>query len=125
VTAPANRHDSPLLAGTLDAIRALDLLPEGTSIHLDRGYDSDAAREKLRARGLKAEISQKGKPAPVAATRRWIVERTNSWHNVHKKLVWCTERRGRVIAFWIAFSNVIIIVRRLIREAWTRYRWEG
>ena len=28
VTAPANRHDSPLLAGTLDAARALDLLPE-------------------------------------------------------------------------------------------------
>jgi transposase len=69
VTAPGNRHDSPLLAGTLDATRALDLLPEGTSIHLDRGYDSEATREKLRARGLKAEISQKGKPAPVAVTR--------------------------------------------------------
>jgi transposase len=125
VTAPANRHDSPLLAGTLDATRALDLLPEGTSIRLDRGYDSEATREKLRARGLIAEISQNGKPAPLAATGRWIVERTNSWHNVHKKLVWCTERRERVIDFWIAFSNVIIIVRRLIREAWTRYRWEG
>ena len=54
-----------------------------------------------------------------------MVERTNSWSNAHKKLVWCTERRGRVIDFWMAFSNVIIIVRRLIREAWTRYRWEG
>jgi hypothetical protein len=125
VTASANRHDSPLLAGTLDATRALDLLPEGTSIRLDRGYDSEATREKLRARGLVAEISHKDRPAPLAATGRWIVERTNSWHNVHKKLVWCTERRARVIDFWIAFSNVIIIVRRLIREAWTRYRWEG
>ena len=98
VTAPANRHDSPLLAGTLDATRALDLLPEGTSIRLDRGYDSEATREKLRARGLKAEISRKGKPAPVAATRRWIVERTNSWQAklAHKKLVRCTERRERV-----------------------------
>ena len=105
--------------------RALDLLPEGTCIRLDRGYDSEATREKLRVRGLIAEISQKGKPAPLAATGRWIVERTNSWHNVHKKLVWCTERRGRVIDFWIAFSNVIIIVRRLIRRAWTSYRWES
>jgi IS5 family transposase len=97
------------------------------SVHLDRGYDSETTREKLRARSLIAEISRKGKPAPLAATRRWIVERTNSWQAklVHKKLVWCTERRGRVIDFWIAFSNVIIIVRRLIREAWTRYRWEG
>jgi transposase len=125
VTAPANRHDSPLLAGTLDATRALDLLPEGTSIRLDRGYDSEATREKLRVRGLIAEISQKGKPAPLAATGRWIVERTNSWHNAHKKLVWCTERRARVIDFWMAFSSVVIIVERLVRETWTRYRWEG
>ena len=38
---------------------------------------------------------------------------------------WCTERRGRVIDFWVAFSDVVIIVRRLIREGWSRYRWEG
>jgi hypothetical protein len=50
------------------------------------------------------------------------VERTSSWHNAHKKLVWCTERRGRVVDFWVVFSDVIIIVRRLIREGWTRYR---
>jgi hypothetical protein len=53
------------------------------------------------------------------------VERTNSWHNAHKKLLWCTERRGQVIDFCISFSNVIIVVRRLIREAWIRYRWES
>jgi len=125
VTAPANRHDSPLLAQTLDAAGALGLLAEGTSIRLDRGYDSQATREKLRDRGLIPEISEKGRPAPVAATGRWIVERTNSWHNAHKKLAWCTERSGRVIDFWVAFSNAVIIVGRLIREAWTRYRWEG
>ena len=54
-----------------------------------------------------------------------MIERTNSWHNAHKKLVWCTERRARVVDFYIAFSNVVIIVRRLIREAWSCYRWEG
>jgi hypothetical protein len=42
-----------------------------------------------------------------------------------KKLMWCTERVGRVIDFWVAFSEVIIIVRRLIREGWMRYRWES
>jgi hypothetical protein len=39
--------------------------------------------------------------------------------------MWCTERTGRVIDFWVAFSDVVIIVRRLIREGWSRYRWEG
>jgi hypothetical protein len=78
----------------------------------------------VKDRGLIGAISEKGKQAPLQAGMRWVIERTNSWHNAHKKLVWCTERRGRVIDFWIAFSDVIIIVRRLIREAWTRYRWE-
>ncbi len=126
VTAPANRHDSPLLTETLDAVaETLGGLPERTSVHLDRGYDSFATRERLKDRGLIGEISQKGKPAPLEATRRWVVERTNSWHNAHKKLVWCTEREGRVIDFWMAFSDVVIVVRRLIREGWSRYRWES
>ena len=126
VTAPANRHDSPLLTETLDAVtETLGELPEQAKVHLDRGYDSKATREQLEERELLAEISQKGKPAPLAATKRWVVERTNSWHNAHKKLAWCTEREGRVIDFWVAFSDVVIIVRRLIREGWMRYRWES
>jgi transposase len=123
--APANRHDSPLLDETLDALAVLGELPERISVHLDRGYDSRITREKLEDRGLLGVISEKGKPAPLQAAKRWVVERTNSWNNAHKKLVWCTERRGRVIDFWVAFSEVVIIVRRLIREGWIRYRWEG
>ena len=117
IAAPANRHDSPLLEQTLDTMEVLGELPERVSAHLDRGYDSKATREKLEIRGLLAEISEKGKPAPLAATKRWVVERTNSWNNAHKKLVWCTERRDRVIDFWLAFSWVIITVGRLIRQA--------
>ena len=125
VAAPANRHDSPLLDETLDTLEVLGELPEQMSVHLDRGYDSRSTREKLEDRSLLAVISEKGEPAPLAATRRWVVERTSSWNNAHKKLVWCTERRGRVIDFWMTFSEVVIIVRRLIREGWSRYRWEG
>jgi transposase len=125
IAAPANRHDSPLLEETLDTLGKLGSLPERMSVHLDRGYDSEATRRRLRDRGLEAVISEKGKPAPLQATKRWVVERTNSWQNAHKKLVWCTERRERVVDFWIAFSEVIIVVGRLIREAWARYRWES
>jgi IS5 family transposase len=94
-------------------------------VHLDRGYDSELTRERLKERGLLTEISRKGKPAPLGTTKRWVVERTSSWHNAHNKLVWRTERRGRVVAFWVTFSEVVIIVRRFIREGWIRYRWEG
>jgi hypothetical protein len=123
VAAPANCHDSPLLGRTLETIEASTELPEDATVHLDRAYDSKVSRELLEDRGLVGMISKKGKPAPIGATKRWVVERTNSWSNAHKKLVWSTEREGRVVDFWIAFSNAIIIVGRLVREAWIRYRW--
>lgn len=125
IAASANRHDSPLLGETLDTLEMLEPLPKQMSVHLDRGYDSETTREKLRSRGFIPEISEKGRLSPLRATKRWVAERTNSWRNVHNKLVWCTERRGRVIDFWTAFSEVVMVVRRLIREAWTHYRWEG
>ena len=93
MTAPANRHDSPLLVPTLEAARALGLVPEGASAHVDRGYDSKLTRLRLLERGLVAQISRKGRPAPLNATKRWVIERTNSWHNAHKKL-WCGARSG-------------------------------
>ena len=94
VTAPANCHDSPLLPKTLDAVtEMLGELPERMSIHLDRGYDSKATRERLEERGLLAEISQKGKPAPLAATKRG-----GSWSGPAPGTTptrsWCGVRRG-------------------------------
>jgi hypothetical protein len=94
--------------------------------------DDGPPGSRLRLRGDAAAAGRpwpdssdrgQGKPAPIAASQRWVVERTNAWTNAHKKLVWCTERRAVVIAFWITFSAVIIIVGRLVRQAWTRYRW--
>ena len=128
VSAGANRHDSPLLVPTLEhASASVGGLPDLASIHLDRGYDSSVTGERLEGLNLIGEVSKKGHPAPLQAGQRWVVERTNSWQAklAHKKLVWCTERVGRVIDFWVAFSDVIIIVRRLVREGWFRYRWEG
>jgi len=125
VTAPANRHDSPLLVPTLEAARSLGLVAKGARVHLDRGYDSGPTRERLRELGLVAEISRRGIPAPLNATYRWVIERTNSWQNAHKKLLWCTERRSRVVDFWMALSEAVVIVGRLVREGWKRYRWEG
>jgi transposase len=51
VTAPANRHDSPLLVPTLEhASESVGALPDGTSVYLDRGYDSELTRQRLEDR---------------------------------------------------------------------------
>ena len=119
--APANRHEAPLLAPVLDTLVVTDV---AMTIHLYRGHDSGGIRILLATRGLAAEIAARGKPAPITAGQRWVVERTTAWTNAHKMLVWCTEHRAAVVAFWIAFSAVIIILGRLVRESWTRYRWD-
>ena len=126
VVAPANRHDSPLLHPTLETLGRFGFeLPEQITVHLDAGYDSKATRELLAELGCDGEIATKGIPAPIQNTKRWVVERTNSWHNRgFKKLAICTEKRTRVIEAFIGLANAIIITRRLIREAWTRHRWD-
>ncbi len=52
VTAGANRNDSPLLlVPTLEhASESVGGLPEGASVHLDRGYDSFVTRERAPQR---------------------------------------------------------------------------
>lgn len=125
LTAPANCHDSPLLAPTLDTLAVLGPLPDDPHLHLDRGYDSTKTRDELARRRVTGVIAEKGKPAPVQVGKRWVVERTNAWQNAFKKLLWCTERRQRVVDFYLVFANVVITVRRLLRTAWSRYRWDS
>ena len=125
VHAGANTHDSPLLTPTLDTLERLGPLPTQPTVHLDRGYDSGKTRRLLAERGMTGQIAERGKPAPVQASRRWPVERTNAWGNQFKKLVWNTERCDPVIDAFVAFAHAIITLRRLIRQAWTLYRWDA
>ncbi len=90
ITAPANRHDSPLLGETLDTAREL---PQHSSVHLDRAYDSKITREILADRHLIGVISNKGELAPLKAGMRSIVERTNSGTTPTKS--WCGVPSGR------------------------------
>ena len=122
--APANRHDSPLLAPTLDKLGELGPLPDSVTVHLDAGYDSGKTREELESRSLKGEIAHKGDKAPIQAGQRWHVERTNAWHNSFNRLQRCYERDQQAIDAFFDLADAIITLRRLIREAWTLYRWD-
>ena len=125
VLAPASRHDSPLLAPTLDKLDELGPLPEVVRVHLDAGYDSQVTRDELSGRGMTGRIAHKGEKAPIQAGQRWPVERANAWHNAFTRLQRCCERREEVIDAFFDLADAIITVRSLIRQAWTSYRWDS
>jgi IS5 family transposase len=85
VLAGANHHDSPLLEATLTLLDDLVPLPDEITVHLDAGYDSEATRALLDARGLHGRIARKGEKAPVQANGRWHVERTHAWQNAFQR----------------------------------------
>ncbi len=124
VLAPASRHDSVLLPSTLDKLAPWEA-PEPPTVHLDRGYDYPKTEAELAARVLQGQVAKRGKPAPIQVGQRWPVERTNSWVNNFRKLARCTERVAAVIELWLSLAHAIITLRRLIREAWVRFRWNA
>ncbi|MFD5270882.1 IS5 family transposase [Streptomyces sp. NPDC058335] len=125
VLAGANRHDSPLLAPTLNLLDGLSPLPNDITLHLDADYDSGKTHSTLDERGLRGRIARKGEKAPVQATGRWHVERTHAWQNAFHRLARCYERRIDVINAFFDLTDAVITVRSLVRRAWTTYRWDG
>lgn len=124
VATRANRNDSPLLGPTLHAaITQVGAMPAQITAHLDRGYDNASTRRLLATLGIRGEIARKGVPAPVQADRRWVVERTHAWMNGYGKLRRCTERDGEIVDFYLYLAAAFVVVRRLIQQARTRYRW--
>jgi transposase len=82
-----------MVGKTLDAVNLRS--PRGPrrpkNICLDKGYDYDKPEQEARARRVIPHIRRRGEPAltgPIRGKkpRRWVVERTNSWHNNYRAL---------------------------------------
>jgi hypothetical protein len=123
-SAGAHRHDLPLLEPTLAAALAqASPLPAPVTVHLDAAYNCRRARGLIASLGFSAAIACRDQPAPIQASRRWPVERTNSWMNGYGKLRRCTDRNGQIVDFYLYLAAALITLRRLIQQARTRYRW--
>jgi transposase len=116
VLAGANRYDSLLLATILDRLDDLGPMPDNITVHLDAGYDSDMTRTLLDERGMDGWIAHKGEKAPIQASRRRHVERTQAWQNAFHRRARCYERRATVIDAFFDLADTIITVRSLIRR---------
>ena len=117
----ANRNDSVLLAPTLDDAKARGLLSEVETIWLDRGYDSEATRERLAERSLTdaviARKRKKGSNTPKTNQPmglRWPVERTNSWLSNFGQLRRNTDRKNVHRLSQLALAVVFLLTAKLI-----------
>lgn len=109
----ANVHDKWMAAPMLDAvvIRAPRGPRRPTHLCLDKGYDYPDVDAAVRARGIKLHTRRRGekpKRCRRGRPRRWVVERTNSWHNRFRALLVRWERRGdRYLALLQLASGLI------------------
>lgn len=114
VLSGANLHDKWSLAATLDAV----VLKAGRGVRrprhccLDKGYAFRDCHAIVRDRRITPHIRQKGE-APLIGrvrgrARRWVVERTNSWHNRFRGLLIRWELKARNYLALVYLASALI-----------------
>jgi putative transposase len=123
VIAEANRHDTKLLAATLDAIvveRPEPSEEQPQHLCLDKGYDNptgEAAVEEhhyvghIRRIGEEKLDEQGEKRHPA---RRWVVERT---------LAWLSKCRALLVRYDKKSSNYLALLQLACALLWFRRWW--
>jgi transposase len=140
VISPTNTHDIKLITDVVDKV--MIKRPKSLSrskpksrrrrrrlqhLCLDKGYNSAEEEQKLIKRGYILHIpvkKEKGKgedSEEIAipdrkrySPKRWVVERTNSWHNRFRKLFTRYEKKTENYLGLVQLSCCMIIYRRLI-----------
>ena len=125
----ANRNDSILLAPTLDDAATRGLLGDIETLWLDRGYDSEATRERLATREIDdaviAKKRRRGSKEPKKTQPmglRWPVERTNSWLSNFGGLRRNNDRKTIHRLAQFALAVAFLLTAKLIdyRNRWSR-----
>jgi putative transposase len=119
----ANRPDMRMLRPTLEAI-VIDR-PEPTPEHaqhlcLDKGYDYADCDQTIAEYGFIAHTRRKGeevvpKDERTHPARRWVVERTHSWHNRFRKIKTRYEKKACNYLGLVDFASALIIYRIIYR----------
>ena len=118
----ANRHDSLMMAPTLDAIPPLRNGRRGRprrrpdKLHADKAYDAKGRRQECRARGIVPRIARRGIESGERLGRhRWVVERTHAWFNRFRRLPIRYERRSDIYEAFTSLAASLITLKQIKR----------
>jgi transposase len=125
VITSANTHDVTVAIDTVDSIIIKRQSSSSSStdrnkkqnLCLDKAYHSKKVEQEIVKRGYiphirhrrEEQIFHRKHPA-----RRWVVERTNSWHNRFRKLFTRYEKKQENYLGLVQLANSIIVYRRII-----------
>jgi putative transposase len=123
----ANTHDVTVATNTIDNIvikRPSSLSSRNKSskhkqnLCLDKTYHSKEVEQEIIKRGYNPHIRHRKEEKlfqkKLHTRRRWVVERTNSWHNRFRKLFTRYEKKEENYFGLVELANSLIIYRRLI-----------
>lgn len=120
VIAGANIHDKHLVEPTLDqvGIRGARGPRRPVNLCLDKGFDYKDTERSIRKRGITPHIRRRGEPPLIGCVRgrprRWVVERTNSWHNNFRALKIRWEVKGCNHQALVFLACALITFNRLL-----------
>ena len=138
VISSAKTHDIKLVTDVVDNVvirrpsskyRNRRIRRRQQHLCLDKGYNSEYEEKELTKRGYVLHIPIKKKkkdtnnekditrPTPSIkkySPKRWVVERTNSWHNRFRKLFTRYEKKSENYLGLVQFSCCFIIYRKII-----------
>ena len=117
VVTGANCHDMKVATTTLDSLAVRR--PRPTREHpqhlcLDKGYDYPEIEAAVRTRHYTVHLRHRGECSPRRRrhpARRWVVERTGSWHNRFRKLLIRFEKRMENYRGLVHFACALIVYR--------------
>lgn len=113
----ANVHDKWMVGKVLDGVmlRGARGPRRPTNVCLDKGYDYRDTEAAVRHRRVVPHIRRRGEQPLVGCVRgkprRWVVERTNSWHNRFRALLVRWERKAENHLALVYLASAIIAYR--------------
>ena len=118
----ANRHDSRMLAQTLDAVPPIRSGKRGRprrrpgKLHADKAHDHRRCRRECRERGITPRIARRGiESSECLGRHRWVVERTLAWLARFRRLTVRYERRADIHLAFTTLACALVCLNQIRR----------